>query len=183
MTNMPDGHGGKDGRFKDFAIVTATVCVPFLILIGSLNTHRGMRWWRHKTRLVWDAASDSCVWIAKGGPFARNNSEEPGLPRAKSFESTASGLVKPLEPTLTMSGEMMRRRQRRLSSRSNSRGFDKTLDPVSRTSSPPVVENGDGLLKATTLGAPQTPTTPPPSALAAMWKNEKRQRLRYSEDV
>lgn len=184
MTNMPENR--SKGNYTHFAIVTATVCVPFLILIGSLNTHRGMQWWRAKTRLVWDITSSTSVWIAKGGPFARKSApqSQPELPRTKSFESASSGAIKPLEPTLTMSGEMMRRRQRRLSGRRDSRGgFDKVVEPTARGEVPGIVENG--LLKAPTVaGAPTpSPTTPPPSALASMWQNERRQRLRYSEDV
>lgn len=179
MTNMPE-HDSPSG-YKHFAIVTSTVCIPFLILIGSLNTHRGMRWWRTKTKQAFTITSDVCVWVASGGPFARKPQEDPEFPRTKSFESTASGL-KPVEPTLTMSGEMMRRRQRRLSgNRRDSRGFDKVVEPTAR-GDVSIVENGS--LRPPTNGvAPTTPTSPAPSALASMWKNEKRQRLRYSEDV
>lgn len=180
MTNMPDNTGPH--AYTQFAIVSATVCIPFLILIGSLNTHRGMNWWRTKTRLAFDITSRVCVWIGKGGPFARKAEDNPEFPRTKSFESTASGF-RPLESSTTMSGEMMSRRQRRLSgNRKDSRGFDKVVEPIERGQSPGMAENG--LLARPTISVtPTTPTTPPPSAIASMWKNEKRQRLRYSEDV
>lgn len=171
------------GGYKNFAIVTSTVCIPFLILIGSLNTHRGMRWWRHKTKVVFSMTSDFFVWAARGGPFNREPPEDPEFPRTKSFESSVSG-IKPLEPTLSMSGEMMRRRQRRLSSRKDSRGFDSVPEPTWRGDPTGMADNGNGSLRPTTQGGPPTtPTTPPPSTLAAMLKSEKRQRLRYSEDV
>ncbi|TVY32020.1 hypothetical protein LSUB1_G008535 [Lachnellula subtilissima] len=43
MTNMPTQH-----QFKWFGIVMATVCIPFFLLIGSLNTTSGMAFWRSK---------------------------------------------------------------------------------------------------------------------------------------
>ncbi|TVY80629.1 hypothetical protein LSUE1_G003971, partial [Lachnellula suecica] len=43
MTNMPTEH-----QFKLFGIVMATVCIPFFLLIGSLNTTIGMEFWRAK---------------------------------------------------------------------------------------------------------------------------------------
>ncbi|TVY17373.1 hypothetical protein LARI1_G004803 [Lachnellula arida] len=43
MTNMPTQH-----QFKWFGIVMATVCIPFFLLIGSLNTTSGMEFWRSK---------------------------------------------------------------------------------------------------------------------------------------
>lgn len=177
MTNMPE-HQDRGG-YKHFAIVTATVCVPFLILIGSLNTHRGMNWWRAKTKLVFAVTSDVCVWAGRGGPFARNRHEDPEFPRTKSFESSSSGL-KPLEPSYTTSGETMSRRQRGLSgSRKDPRGFDLVLEPAARGDISYFGESG-GLRPPTTAVAP---TADAPSALASMWKNERRQRLRYSEDV
>lgn len=181
MTNMPDHQ--DTGGYKSFAIVTSTVCIPFLILIGSLNTHRGMNWWRHKTKIVFAMTSEFCIWVAHGGPFNREPPEDPEFPRTRSFESSASG-IKPLEPTLTMSGETMRRRQRRLSGRKDPRGFDNVPEPTSRGDPTGMAETGNGALRPPTQsGGPTTPTTPPPLALTAMLKNEKRQRLRYSEDV
>jgi hypothetical protein len=40
MTNMP-----TDGSFWRFGVVIVTVCVPFFLLIGSMNTSRGMKFW------------------------------------------------------------------------------------------------------------------------------------------
>lgn len=182
MTNMPE-HADRGG-YKHFAIVTSTVCVPFLILIGSLNTHRGMNWWRTKTKLVFNVSSDVCVWVAKGGPFARKPQDDPEFPRTKSFESSSSGL-KQLEPAVTMSTETMSRRQRRLSNnRRDSRGFDKVLEPTARGEAPITGESNGGLRRPTTAFAPGTTSaSEPPSTLANMWRNERRQRLRYSEDV
>ena len=200
MTNMPERKDAAGGNYTHFAIVSTTVCIPFLVLIGSLNTHRGMNWWRTKTYLVWTIASDTSLWIARGGPFARkrhSDNSASDFPRTKSFESGMSmggsgNTIKPLEPTLTMSGEMMRTWQRRLSSntqRRDSCGFDKVVEPIARGDQPGMLESGNGgggtMLRPPTVAAaaPATPTSPPPSALASMWQNERRQRLRYSEDV
>lgn len=49
MTNMPQEH-----NFRDFAIVMASVCVPFLFLIGSLNTTSGMEFWQNKWHSILD---------------------------------------------------------------------------------------------------------------------------------
>lgn len=43
MTNMPTEH-----HFVMFGVVMVTVCLPFFILIGSLNTTSGMEFWRGK---------------------------------------------------------------------------------------------------------------------------------------
>jgi hypothetical protein len=43
MTNMDPRAG-----FWQFGVVLATVCVPFFLLIGSMNTSRGMRFWREQ---------------------------------------------------------------------------------------------------------------------------------------
>ena len=38
----------QEPHFKDFGIVMSVVCLPFFILIGSLNTTSGMTFWRDK---------------------------------------------------------------------------------------------------------------------------------------
>ncbi|OWP04683.1 hypothetical protein B2J93_5702 [Marssonina coronariae] len=43
MTNMP-----TERDFKWFGVTMVTVCVPFFLLIGSLNTTSGMTFWRGK---------------------------------------------------------------------------------------------------------------------------------------
>lgn len=44
MTNMP-----QDGGFHAFGVVTAVICLPTYMLIGSLNTTSGIHFWRRKT--------------------------------------------------------------------------------------------------------------------------------------
>jgi len=43
MTDMPSHH-----FFKWFAVTMVTVCIPFFLMIGSLNTTSGMEFWRSK---------------------------------------------------------------------------------------------------------------------------------------
>lgn len=62
MTNMP-----QEGNFDDFAIVMSVVCIPFFLLIGSLNTTSGMAFWRTKYHSVVD-------WVA--GKLSHQESED-----------------------------------------------------------------------------------------------------------
>jgi hypothetical protein len=57
MTNMP-----TDEQYWQFGIVTACVCVPFFILVGSLNSNRGMAFWRQKTRSALHALGNFVPW-------------------------------------------------------------------------------------------------------------------------
>jgi hypothetical protein len=52
MTNMP-----PDADFWRFGVVMVTVCVPFFLLIGSMNTNSGMRFWREHIRAMF-----ACLW-------------------------------------------------------------------------------------------------------------------------
>lgn len=51
-----------DEHYWQFGIVTACVCIPFFILIGSLNTTGGLHFWRHKVVTV---CKSSFWWILK----------------------------------------------------------------------------------------------------------------------
>jgi hypothetical protein len=50
--------------FKNFGIVMATVCVPFFVLIGFLNTTAGMEFWRDK----WHQLIAWVTWKPRPGP-------------------------------------------------------------------------------------------------------------------
>lgn len=57
---MPTEH-----QFKWFGIVMATVCIPFFLLIGSLNTTSGMEFWRTKWHLLLTSISN---WLSPSPP-------------------------------------------------------------------------------------------------------------------
>lgn len=54
MTNMPTEHS-----FWEFGTVLVTVCVPFFLLIGSLNTTKGYEFWKARCKEV----MKSCLWF------------------------------------------------------------------------------------------------------------------------
>jgi hypothetical protein len=49
MTNMD-----TTPEFWQFGVTLATVCVPFFLLIGFLNTEAGYRIWMRKTKELWN---------------------------------------------------------------------------------------------------------------------------------
>src|SRR6476661_1952283 len=58
MTDMPLG---PDYTF--FAITTCAVCIPFFILIGSLNSRRGLHFWKRKMQAAFSAISAFFRWM------------------------------------------------------------------------------------------------------------------------
>lgn len=62
MTNMP-----TEERYWNFGIVTACVCVPFFVLIGSLNSNRGMHFWHRKTQAAFRMIGELLAWVGRGG--------------------------------------------------------------------------------------------------------------------
>lgn len=77
MTNM-----STEASFWRFGVVMATVCVPFFLLIGSMNTNRGMRFWQENLhnilKYVWS-------WL---GRWKQS-------PRLGSVNSTSTGSSEP----------------------------------------------------------------------------------------
>lgn len=66
MSNMP-----QEEQFGVFGIVMATVCIPFFLLIGSLNTTQGMAFWRKKYRNV-------ITWIVDRDRSGKKHAEVEG---------------------------------------------------------------------------------------------------------
>ncbi|CAK3776533.1 hypothetical protein AC579_8326 [Lecanosticta acicola] len=62
MTNMP-----TSPNFWTFGVVLVAVCVPFFILIGSLNSNRGMMFWRHRVEYMYIKLVMLFRWLGK--PF------------------------------------------------------------------------------------------------------------------
>lgn len=57
MTNMP-----PDDNYHPFGITTAIICLPTYMLIGSLNTTKGLHFWTTKTRTFFH---NTAKWLAK----------------------------------------------------------------------------------------------------------------------
>lgn len=178
MTNMPARHD-----YRDFAIVVAVVCVPFFILIGSLNTTRGMNFWRMRTKAVFNRIGVFFAWLARG---AKNR--EPDLISAKSFASTTSA-----SGTRSRSWSLGRRTS--TEQRQMQRARASTLEDADE---PTVREGEREQQRKVEDGPPPDPVSPrlfnrpthtvatePASRLAEMWLDERdrRRRLKYKEDI
>ncbi|KAF2213983.1 hypothetical protein CERZMDRAFT_66734 [Cercospora zeae-maydis SCOH1-5] len=84
MTNMPE-----ERQYWHFGIVTATVCIPFFILIGSLNTVRGMTFWRKKTSNGFQHALTFFAWVnRRPRKSSASEAEKEGLRRTNTRLST-----------------------------------------------------------------------------------------------
>ena len=57
MTNMP-----PEDSFQPFGVVTAIICLPTYMLIGSLNTTSGLQFWTRKTRTFFTWIG---MWLAR----------------------------------------------------------------------------------------------------------------------
>lgn len=97
MTNMPQDH-----VFTSFGIVMATVCVPFFVLIGFLNTTAGMEFWRDKWHrlLAWITRkprpkSPSAAGIAGTQRITKTSStEEIARTRSRSLSTTQAQAIR-----------------------------------------------------------------------------------------
>ncbi|KAF7189429.1 hypothetical protein HII31_09274 [Pseudocercospora fuligena] len=94
MTNMSTEH-----HFWEFGIVTGTVCVPFFILIGSLNTTKGMQFWRAKTHAAITYIVSFCIWISTLG---RRGNYHPDKANSKEVEQSSSRTSMNLDRAVTM---------------------------------------------------------------------------------
>ena len=166
MTNMPTNDG-----YKVFAIVTAVVCIPFFVLIGSLNTNRGMAFWRRRTKAVFRSIGSFFTWLAGGA-----KSEEPALVMTKSFESQSSSRTDTY-------------RLRRISSTQGNNTWKATRsteieEPTSREEELQKKMAEDGPPAAMLSPGTMRPVEPS-SRIAEMWigERDRRKKLRYREDV
>ncbi|KAF4635396.1 hypothetical protein G7Y89_g2702 [Cudoniella acicularis] len=57
MTNM-----SVEPTFWCFGLVLTTVCVPFFLLIGSMNTNRGMWFWHEQVHTLFSHAWSWIIW-------------------------------------------------------------------------------------------------------------------------
>ncbi|WPH01633.1 Hypothetical protein R9X50_00448300 [Acrodontium crateriforme] len=101
------------------AIVTVTICVPFFVLIGSLNTTRVMHFWRQRTRAALDRTSDFFTWISRGG---KKKAKDPMNENAEDDLHSNGGLLR--RSTGTSEGMAMRLRGRPSMSRLSVQSLD-----------------------------------------------------------
>ncbi|KAK5109545.1 hypothetical protein LTR62_006896 [Meristemomyces frigidus] len=82
MTNMPTVE-----HYWMFGLVTATVCIPFFILIGSLNTKGGMHFWRTRTKGAFYSLGRAfrSLGISKNDDRKVTSSPESSLDEAESM--------------------------------------------------------------------------------------------------
>lgn len=158
--------GQSHAHWWMFSIVIATVCVPFFILIGSLNTNRGMRFWQARSQATQDTIETFFSWAA-----IRFKKKPPQLSSVKSFDSQ----------TTTTS----RHYPRRLGRRATFSVPADPEDPVSREAHQTRMEGPRPNNRNRALSFEIAHTTPAErtSTLASMWRDERKRKLRYSEEV
>lgn len=155
-----------------FAVVTVTVCVPFFLLIGSLNSRRGLHFWKRKTSAAWNGMLSVFGWVTR----KPKDTDSPDLLSMKSFDSqgrTATNLVR-----MRRYSSMQNENERKVA-----RGAVVSDEPESRDERVKVVENG-----RLSTSAPRSPALRPMfkgERIAGMLvdERERRRRLTYSEDV
>ena len=110
MTNMP-----TELHLWTFGVVTATVCIPFFVLVGSLNTTRGMRWWRQKTGIGLRKVAEFLGWAIglgkRGRRWVREGSVQDGNKDEDSCDATDIQGTPVTRSRSTQEGIAMRLRQ------------------------------------------------------------------------
>ncbi|TKA71522.1 hypothetical protein B0A55_06115 [Friedmanniomyces simplex] len=159
MTNMP-----TERHYWTFGIVTVTVCVPFFVLLGSLNTTRGMRFWRVKTVQLLQRIGDLFSWLCRGGRPRRPASSEAVLGE----EDPGAGALQMSRSTSTQNARNTR--LRRWSSTENERISKVSLDTAQST------RQDTGIVRPAMVASQS-------STLAELWMSERKRTLRYSLDV
>jgi len=152
-----------DGHYRLFGIVTATVCVPFLILIGSLNTTGGMHFWRHQCARAFAAIGR---WLAWGFRFGRQREAQNRV--AEDDLDFNDGLLRMSRSTSLPNTQDMR--LRRMSTIQNGSLAKEGVEVHSAEGKEPESIHPDGL---------RSPTP----RLADMWFDERQRTLRYSPSV
>ncbi|KAK5736426.1 hypothetical protein LTR17_007422 [Elasticomyces elasticus] len=153
MTNMP-----TDMNYWDFGIVTITVCVPFFILLGSLNTNRGMHFWRVKTVALLGKIGVWIKWLYGGQNRGEPEGSLLGEPRLQMSRSTST--------------QNARSTRLRSWSMENDRNGKISLDSAARP-------RQDTEMVRPAMVASRS------SNLAELWtyERERKRTLRYSHDV
>lgn len=153
-----------DEHYWLFGAVTAAVCVPFFVLIGSLNTTTGMQFWRAKTAALLRSIGSFLAWLFScGGRREYPDGEDDGISEADSAEQR-------YRRQSAQTRDIRESRSRQLS---RQRSMGRSMEHV--------VELGP-------KGVPAEAVRPElvrseSSMLAKMWLNERRRTLRYNSDV
>ena len=153
MTNMP-----TERHYWTFGIVTATVCVPFFVLLGSLNTTRGMHFWRVKTVQLFQRLGMVLSWLCNGGRKQSSSS---------AIESSDD--------------EFGVRKMSRSTSAQNNR--DPRLRRWLETDNEPISKAHVEILRQDTGTARPAMIASPSSNIAELWRSERKRTLSYSQDV
>ncbi|KAL9600440.1 MAG: hypothetical protein Q9219_003193 [cf. Caloplaca sp. 3 TL-2023] len=86
MTNMP-----QNDSFHAFGIVTAVICLPTYMLIGSLNTNSGVHFWRRKTRQFFSFIGRIFTKVFAFFGYNQNNTHiDPSAPRPLQYRSQSA---------------------------------------------------------------------------------------------
>ncbi|KAK5163341.1 uncharacterized protein LTR77_010714 [Saxophila tyrrhenica] len=163
-----------DPDYRDFTIVTCTVCVPFFVLIGSLNSRRGLTWWKIKTQAFFAAMGVFFAWMTG----REKPADPPELMAVKSFDSQSRADT----IRLRRFSSMQNRNERGVV-----RGETMVEEPSSRGEGDRRVE--DGLALAASVSPAVRPSfgmgRVGTSRIAEMWgdERERKRRLTYGEDV
>ncbi|KAF7187701.1 hypothetical protein HII31_11040, partial [Pseudocercospora fuligena] len=150
MTNMP-----TQESYWLFGVVMAAICVPFFILIGSLNTNRGMNFWLSKGTAI--SRNFLKLFSFFGRPFRKTS--DVADDKSEDEKQDAEERPKPPPASRTHRGSIMpmpRRSNRQLSESDHS---DEGDAGVSRTQKRPS------------------------SKLAQMFKGERQKRTNSSYEV
>jgi hypothetical protein len=156
-----------------FAVVTVTVCVPFFLLIGSLNSRRGLHFWQRRTSAAWHGMLRAFGWVTRK---PKPGTDTPELLSIKSIDSQGR--------TATMAGPRMRRYSSMQNE--NERKAARGMFPSGAGPEEPEergMENG-----RVSTNPPRSPGLRPEfrgGRIAGMMidERERRRRLTYSEEV
>ena len=53
----------QDSGFEAFGIVVCVICIPTYLMIASLNTHKGLKWWKARFRDVYHGFLHVCAFL------------------------------------------------------------------------------------------------------------------------
>jgi hypothetical protein len=169
MTNMPQ----KEDYWM-FAIVTTTVCIPFFVLVGSLNSRRMLHFWKRKIKAAFTGLSSFVWWLAG----RKQDTDAPELLSVKSFDSTQRADTTRLRRLSSLQNQNERRAVR---------GTAISDEATSKEEGDSRVENGLAMAASTSpaLRPTFTGARTSTSRIADMWidERERRRRLTYSENV